>query len=145
MSLLFCSVRGSRGLSPLVVAISLPSCLQAPTIIPAASLSSLPLNRKFFPCCLFSLCPDQCLTWMALFSDSFKVGTSALVCLIWIPGVSPPFSSLSQFFTSDPLLAGLMLSRRGWEGAEKLFLLWVLTDVDIAFHQPFYKQAYGSK
>lgn len=38
-----------------------------------------------------------------------------------------------------------MLSCHGWEDAEKLFLLWVLTDVDIAFHQPFYKQAYGSK
>lgn len=95
----------------------------------------------YFPSVQISVSPG----WPYFQTHSKLALQPALVCLIWIPGVSPPFSSLSQFFTSDPLLAGLMLSRCGWEGAEKLFLVWVLTDVDIAFHQPFYKQTYGSK
>lgn len=76
---------------------------------------------------------------MALFSDSFK----AIVCLIWIPGISPSLSFLSPFFTCDPLLVSLMLSLHSWGDAEGLVLLWVLMDVDIVFHQPFCKQAYG--
>lgn len=118
-----------------LLAPGLSGCNISSTLLPARQQNVLYV--VFFPSS-----PDQSLTWMALFSDSFK----AFVCLIWIPGISPSLSSLSPFFTRDPLLVSLMLSHHSWGDAEGLVLLWGADGcVDVAFHQPFCKQPYGPK
>lgn len=82
--------------------------------------------------------PDQCLTWMAWFLTPLYLTFQQN----YLPGWdSWPLTFLFIPFTREPPVPVWC-----WAGnTEGLVLLWVLTDVDIAFHQLFCKQANGSK
>lgn len=112
------------------------TCAATSALLPAAQRHLLDVF-SFFPF------PNQCLTWMALFSDSFKADTSAIVYWFGFLAsrlpfhLSPPFSPVIHcllVWCSAPL---------AWGDAEGLVPLRVLTGMDIAFHHPLCKQAYG--
>lgn len=107
------------------------SCLpQAPVDVPPAPLSSCKMLFMWF----YPPFPDPCLTCMVWFLTPLNLTLEQN----HLPGLgSWPLTFLFIPFTCEPPAPVWC-----WAGnAEGLVLLWVLRDVDIAFHQLFCKQA----
>lgn len=126
----FCSVGDDWGVSPLLGAVHI--CLpQAPVDMPPAPLSSLPSSKMLFrwvfpPTLQISVSPGL---------PDFQTPLNLTLQQNYLPALDCwPLSFLFLPFTHEP-----PVSVWCWAGnAEGFVLLWVLTDVDIAFHQLFW-------